>query len=93
MALTYETITYTGSERDDVQVNDSVETAYKEATWDFHGETVTERFTIPKDDFTVSGVFDEAAAEAHIDAELSFRIDSYESIKEWVDPRTMTERV
>ena len=88
MAITIVTETYTGQPRDDIEVNDSVEWASKSYTWEFLGETRTHTIKTLKDNFVVSGVFDESACEAHLDADWE-GMQKYINIKKWTeDPLT-----
>jgi hypothetical protein len=84
MAVTFETVTYTGEPRDDIQVNDSVEWAKKEYSYEFLGETRTFEVKTIKDNFVVSGVFDETACENHLDQQS-------QGLLAWVKEKKWTE--
>jgi len=88
MALTYETITYTGEPRDDMQPNDSIEYAQKNYSYDFLGETRTFTIGVPKIDFTVSGTFDAVACEAYIDELIDSKMKLVRTEKWFRDPET-----
>jgi len=88
MSLTFETTTYTGEPRDDIQVNDSVEWAIKQFSYEFLGETRTIEVKTLKDNFVVSGVFDATACEAHLDAQGQGILNYYNMEKWFRDPET-----
>ena len=88
MALTYETITWTGEPRDDMQPNDAIEYAQKDYSYEFLGETRTQTIGVPKADFTVSGTFDAVACEAFIDELIESKLKIV-SVEKWFrDPES-----
>ena len=88
MALTYETSNWTGLDRDDMQTNDSIEWAKKSYSYEFLGETRTFELKSPKDDFTVSGTFDESACETFLDQQANGWLRYVDTVRWEKDPAT-----
>ena len=88
MALKYETITWTGEPRDDMQPNDAIEYAQKDYSYEFLGETRTQTIGVPKADFTVSGTFDAVACEEYLDELIESKLMQVRIEKWFRDPES-----